>query len=441
MVFEQDGRVYRVINTVYLPHYERLMESGLYTALTRSACLVPHREIETTTGGGKIIRPEEIPFISYPYEWCFEQYRDAALLTLEIQRLALQYGMTLKDASAYNVQFRKGKPVFIDTLSFEIFAEGPWPAYGQFCRHFFAPLLLMACVDIRLGKLMQNYIDGIPLDLAAALLRGKGGFAAWQHIRLHAAAVSRFADADSGATSGREPAKIKKETLAAIIDGLIRSIEKLKPREKITEWGDYYRGTNYSEDAAAQKTALVTEFLQRSAPFKTLWDMGANDGRYSRLALPYGAQVVAFDIDPTAVSRNYRAVNESGESLLPLLLDLAAPSPAIGFANAERKTITGRRTPDVTLMLAVIHHLVISNNLPLEMIAAYLASFTVFLVIEFVPKTDSQVQRLLKNRVDIFRDYTEECFERALGVHFDLLCKRQIEITERTLYLFRRKQE
>jgi hypothetical protein len=439
MVFEQDGVIYRSINPVYLPHYERLMESGLYAALAGAGYLVPHEEIETAADGGKIIRPEEVPFISYPYEWCFEQHRDAALATLQIQRLALRYGMTLKDASAYNVQFRKGRPVFIDTLSFEIFAEGPWPAYGQFCRHFFAPLALMACLDVRLGKLAQNYIDGVPLDLAAALLRGKGGFAVWQHIRLHAAAVRRFAGTGSGARSGRVPAKIKKETLAAIIDSLIRSVEALRPRKKITEWGDYYQGTNYSEEGAAQKAALLDEFLRQCAPFQSVWDLGANDGRYSRLALKYGAEAIAFDIDPVAVSRNYQAARQGGESLLPLLLDLTAPSPAIGFANRERGTITGRGRPDVTLMLALIHHLVISNNLPLEMIASYLASFTGHLVIEFVPKQDSQAQRLLSARADIFPDYTEECFERALGAHFEPLRKSPIANTGRTLYLFRRK--
>jgi hypothetical protein len=297
----------------------------------------------------------------------------------------------------------------------------------------------MACVDLRLGKMMQTYIDGIPLDLAATLLHGKGGFAAWQHIRLHAAAVNWFSRSDNSKKSGREPAKIKKKMLAAIIDSLIRSVEKLRHRGKITEWGDYYRGTNYGEEATAQKTALVAEFLQKIAPFETVWDMGANDGRYSRLALTHGAQVIAFDMDPAAVSRSYQAVHASGESLLPLVFDLTAPSPGIGFANAERKTITGRKIPDVTLMLAVIHHLVISNNLPLEMITAYLASFTVFLVIEFVPKTDSQVQRLLKTRIDIFKDYTEERFEGALSAYFELLCKKQIENTERTLYLFRKR--
>jgi hypothetical protein len=445
MVFERDGEVYRIVNPVYLPHYRRLMESGLYDALVRSGDLVPHEEVESggCNDGRKIIKPETIPFISYPYEWCFEQYRDAALLTLRVQRLALQYGMTLKDASSYNAQFRNGRPVFIDTLSFEEFAEGPWPAYGQFCRHFFAPLVLMAFIDVRLGKFMQTYIDGVPLDLAAALLRGKGGFAAWQHISLHAAAVRRFASAGSGANGGpqrgREPAKLKKETLAAIIDSLARSVEALKPREKITEWGDYYRGTNYSEEGAARKAALVDDFLRECAPIRAVWDLGANDGRYSRLALKYGAHITAFDIDPTAVSRNYLAARQAGEPLLPLLLDLAAPSPAIGFSNAERKTITGRGKPEITLALALIHHLVISNNLPLDMTAAYFASFTRFLIIEFVPKEDSQIERLLSTRADIFPDYTEECFEKAFLAHFELLRKKSVADTVRTLYLFRRK--
>jgi hypothetical protein len=210
VVFEREGHVYRQINAAYMPHYNRLKESGLYAVLTEAGYLISHIEIETLNGGGKIIRPEEIPFISYPYEWCFEQYRDAALLTLNIQRLALRHDMTLKDSSAYNVQFLKGKPVFIDTLSFEAFTEGPWPAYGQFCRHFFAPLVLMAGIDVRLGKMMQTYIDGIPLDLAAALLRGKGGFAAWQHIRLHAASVRRFGGTENDRKGSPGPVKIKK---------------------------------------------------------------------------------------------------------------------------------------------------------------------------------------------------------------------------------------
>ncbi|MDR2601083.1 MAG: class I SAM-dependent methyltransferase [Spirochaetaceae bacterium] len=454
-VFERSGVIYRSINKVYTPHYNKLMQSGLYEKLVSSGALTPHTE--TPPDGfaqdvpffnpEKIIQPLEIPFISYPYEWCFEQYRDAALLTLEIQRAALEYGMTLKDASAYNVQFIKCRPVFIDTLSFETFIEGPWPAYAQFCRHFFAPLALMALADERLGKLMQNYIDGVPLDLAASLLRGKGGFGVWQHIHLHAQAAARFANGGPSVKNSENtaqkaldaPVKLKKETLSAIAFSLSRSIKALKPRKKTTEWGDYYSATNYNEKAAEQKAAIVDECLQKCASFKTVWDMGANDGRYSRLALKYGAAVTAFDIDFQAVRRNYERAREGGENLLPLLLDLTAPSPAIGFANVERKTITERRKPDVTLMLALIHHIVISNNIPLQMAAAYAASFSSFLIIEFVPKTDSQARRLLKTRPDVFTEYTQESFEKEFSFYFSMELKKQIENTERTMYLFRRK--
>ncbi|MDR1728698.1 MAG: SAM-dependent methyltransferase [Acidobacteriota bacterium] len=437
-VFERNGVIYRQVNPVYLPHYEHLIGSGLYEDLVRADLLVPHDEVgecDAPGGRGKVIRPEQIPYISYPYEWCFEQYQDAALATLRAQRLALRHGMTLKDASAYNVQFRCGKAVLIDTLSFEDYTEGPWTAYGQFCRHFFAPLLLMAHLDARLGKMMQEYIDGVPLDLASTLLGRKGGLAAWQHIRLHAASIRRF-----GETSGNgrvKPVALKKERLAAIVESLIRNVEGLKPKEKVTEWGDYYRGTNYSDASAEVKKALIAGFLGKMGSIGCAWDLGANDGRYSRLAIGDGTSVVAFDIDSMAVSRNWRDVKRSGENLLPLLLDLAAPSPAIGFANRERKTIDERRKPDVTLMLALVHHLAISNNLPLGMIAEWVASFTKFLVIEFVPKGDSQVQRLLRTRADIFPGYTEEHFEQAFAAHFTLLEKKPIEGTVRTLYLFR----
>ncbi|MDR2481684.1 MAG: hypothetical protein LBD07_05275 [Spirochaetaceae bacterium] len=442
VVFEQDGVVYRRIYPVYVPHYEHFMRSGLYHALLDDGLIASHEQIEErplACGGKEILLcPKQIPFISYPYEWCFEQYRDAALVTLNAQRKALQFGMTLKDASAYNVQFYNGRAVLIDTPSFETYSEGPWAAYGQFCRHFFAPLFLMAHLDVRAGKMMQSYIDGIPLDLADTLLRGKGGFSAWQHIRLHAGAVRRFGGAGTG-TNHVKKITLKKEVLAAIIDSLIRSIRKLKQKDVRTEWGDYYSDTNYNDTSAQQKEMLTGAFLDAAGPIKTAWDFGANDGRYSRLALERGAYSVAFDIDPVAVCRNYLTAKEKGESLLPLLLDLTAPSPAIGFANRERKTIAQRRKPDITLMLALIHHLAIANNLSFAMIAEWLASFTPYLIIEFVPKEDSQVRRLLKTRTDIFPDYTQTCFERAFGEYFEVMEKQRIEKSERIMYLFRAK--
>ncbi|MBR2570607.1 MAG: SAM-dependent methyltransferase [Clostridia bacterium] len=439
-VLVQDGVVVRQINCCYQKQYEALMEK-LYGPLTAKGLLVCHKELPAKPeeeNGFLMIQPEQIPYISYPYEWSFGQLKDAALTTLRIHRAALDQNMILKDASAYNIQFLKGRPVLIDTLSFDFYQEGaPWIAYGQFCRHFMAPLMLMAYRDIRLNQLLRIYIDGIPIDLADRLLGRKGGFAALQHIHWHAQSSMKHAQ-DGKQPGAVRTVRISKFSHMAMIDSMIRIVEKLQLKGVETEWGDYYAHTNYTEDAAQSKEQLVASFINEVRP-ATTWDFGANDGRYTRLALAHGGSAVAFDIDPIAVERNYHAVNSAGENLLPLLLDLTNPSPAIGFANRERRDIAGRQTPDLILMLAVIHHLAISNNLPMEKIGEWVASLAKHLIIEFVPKEDSQVKTLLATRDDIFPDYTEQGFEAAFSRHFEILQKSRVSETCRTLYLMRAK--
>ena len=200
-VFRQEGSVYRQINAIYKEDYDQLTGSGLCKALVEAGLLVGHEEVAREGPepriAYKVLKPEPIPFISYPYEWSFSQLKDAALTTLDIQSRALGFGMSLKDCSAYNIQFMKGKPVFIDTLSFERYQEGkPWVAYRQFCQHFLAPLALMSCRDVRLGQLSRVHIDGVPLDLASRLLpvRTRFTFSLLFHIHLHARSQSRFAD-------------------------------------------------------------------------------------------------------------------------------------------------------------------------------------------------------------------------------------------------------
>lgn len=438
-VLWRDGDVLRQVNDCYRKQYDALMEK-LYKPLTDKGLLIPHEELREALPDGayKLIRPVRVPYISYPYEWSFGQLKDAALTTLRIHRMALDQGMILKDASAYNIQFVNGQSVLIDTLSFDFYEEGaPWIAYGQFCRHFMAPLMLMAYRDVRLSQLLRVYIDGVPMDLASTLLGRRGGFAAKQHIHWHARSVAKHAQ------DGKAPSQIRKVSISkfshmAMIDSMIRIVEKLALKGVETEWGDYYAHTNYSGDAAASKEALVQAFLDEVKP-QTAWDFGANDGRYTRLSLKYGGSAVAFDIDPIAVERSYHAVKAAKEPMLPLLLDLTNPSPAIGFANRERMDIAQRQKPDVVLMLAVIHHMAISNNLPLDKIADWLAGLTGHLVIEFVPKEDSQVQTLLATRDDIFPDYTKEGFERAFETRFEIVRQAPVEGSLRTLYLMKSK--
>ena len=265
-VFFRDGFIYRQVNTIYEEDYDHLMKSGLYEALTTAGLLIPHEEFDIEFPrpdlAYKIIRPELIPFISYPYEWCFSQLKDAALTTLRLQKISLDFGMSLKDCSAYNIQFSRGKPVFIDTLSFEKYRKDePWVAYRQFCQHFLAPLALMNYKDIRLNQLLRIYIDGVPLDLTSLLLpfHTRLMFPLLSHIHLHARSQKRFA----GRTIDTKRYKVSRLSFMGIIDSLESSIRKQKWQARGTEWAEYYRDTNYSPDAFAHKKQIISEFMDR----------------------------------------------------------------------------------------------------------------------------------------------------------------------------------
>jgi hypothetical protein len=441
-VFRRGGVLYRGIRKSGRPHYDMLMSSGLYKELVAANLLVSHEEVplegERAGDVDKVIRPEEIPFISYPYEWSFSQLQDAALATLEIEKRSLRSGMTLVDASAYNIQFLKGKPVLIDTLSLRQATEGePWTAYGQYCRHFLAPLALMGLKDIRLGQLLRVYLDGIPLDLASSLLpfRSRRRLALLLHIHLHARSQKRFEGRNVRVAKGR----VSRQALLGLVDSLESGIKKLHWRASGTEWADYYEDTNYTTEGLDDKRKAVEEFIGEVRPL-TVWDLGGNIGTFSRIAAAAGAYTVSFDIDPACVEMNYlRVRGEKEENLLPLLLDLTNPSPGAGWENEERMTLLERGPTDAVLALALIHHLAIGNNLPLDKAARFFARIGRHLLIEFVPKSDSQVRRLLVTREDIFGAYTQEGFERAFGEVFTI--KRRVPLggSDRTLYVMEKK--
>jgi len=451
-VFLWDGQLYRQVNSSYQDLFDLLMGSGLYHELTSSRLLVEHQEVllphGKQAGSYKIIKPEVISFLSFPYEWCFSQFKAAALATLRIQEKALEHGMVLKDASAYNIQFSDGRPVFIDTLSFERYREGePWVAYRQFCQHFLAPLALMSATDVRLGLLLRNFIDGIPLDLASKLLPARSHLklGLLMHIHLHAKSQVKYGDAhrDGERTADKEKTsgKVSRQAMRGLIDSLKSTVKNLEWNPKGTEWGDYYSDTNYSDQAMQHKMSLVAEFVDKAAP-KTVWDLGGNTGVFSRIASQRSIDTVSFDIDPAAVEKNYRRLVEQKEqNLLPLVLDLTNPSPAIGWQNQERDSLLSRGPVDAVLALALIHHLAISNNVPLPKIAEFFSKTCSSLIIEFVPKTDSQVRRLLASREDIFPQYTKEGFEKAFGIHFNKVAAHPVSGSERTLYLMQKKQE
>ncbi|HEY4490836.1 MAG TPA: SAM-dependent methyltransferase, partial [Acidobacteriota bacterium] len=282
-IFVEDGEIYRQVNLVYKEHYDHLMHSGLYDKLTGARLMVSHEEMDQvparTDAAYKIIKPQRVSFLSYPYEWSFSQLKDAALTTMEILKIALQHDMILKDSSAFNIQFVNGKPIFIDTLSFERYREGePWVAYRQFCQNFLAPLALMSCKDIRLNQLFRIYIDGIPLDLASELLpfRSLLRFSLLTHIHLHSKSQKRYAERPI--TRGTR--KVGKFSLMGILDSLESAIRALQWDPPRSQWSHYYENTNYSEEGLANKKRLVSEFLSEINPTK-LWDLGANTGLFS----------------------------------------------------------------------------------------------------------------------------------------------------------------
>ena len=443
-LFTKGGKLYRQVNQCCSKDYDALMASGLYSELTARGLLVPHEEVDLSLasrkGAHKVIEPTFIQFSSYPYEWCFSELKDAALATLEIQKAAIKRNMTLKDASAYNIQFRGTTPVFIDTLSFTEYGEGePWIAYRQFCQHFLAPLALMARTDERLASLFRLYVDGIPLDLASKLLpsRTRLSFGLLTHIHLHALSQRHYAQASPQKLT--KPRHMNRNSMLALLDSLTSVVKGLKWRPAGTEWADYYDDTNYTKQSLDLKQQLVAGFVERIKP-RTVWDLGANIGMFSRIAVGGGALAIAFDVDPAAVERNYLACREKKETrILPLVMDLTNPSASLGWGHGERMSMLERGPADMMFALALVHHLAISNNVPFAMIADFFARACGCLVIEFVPKQDSQVQRLLVTREDIFTEYDRAHFEEAFSKRFTIDESADIEGTQRTLYLMKRR--
>jgi hypothetical protein len=481
-LFERDGVLLRAVDPSFADTYDAVVASGLYAALHRDGLLVAHEEVDPALAPApahRVLRPERLPFVSFPYEWSPAQLRDAALLTLRIQDVALDHGMTLRDASAYNVQFSRGRAVFIDTLSFEPReTEAPWDAYRQFCEHFLAPLALQTEVDVRLRRLLVADVGGVPLDLASTLLPGRTKLrpGLGTHVHAHARAT-RTREADASAE--RKRARFSDQALRGLVDSLRGTVRKLTWEVGRTTWSDYYAdASHYSDAAMRDKEAAVDRFVRRVGP-RTVWDLGANTGRFSRIAAASGAHVVAFDIDEGAVEAAWRNITaapssgitaapssgitaapssgitaapssgitaapssgdgglttDAGGEVLPLVLDLANPSPAIGWANEERPSVGERGPVDLVLALALVHHLAIGNNVPLSRVAELLARSARSVVVEFVPKGDPKVDVLLATREDVFPDYTHEGFEAAIGEHFTLAERHAVAESERTLYL------
>jgi len=453
-VYRRDGAIHRQIAPVFAAEWEAYLASGLHDRLVTRGAVLPFEDAPIADAldpatAWRVIRPETLPVISWPWEWCPGQLRDAALLTLDLALEALDAGFTLRDATPYNVQLRGTRPVHLDALSFERRApDAPWGPYRQFCRTFLAPLALMTERDPRLGLLLRSFLEGIPLDLAVRLLPRRTllrlGLAT--HLHLHARAIGRNAD---GKGAEARAVRLSETRLRALLGNLRGTVAGLRWEPEGTEWADYADRTSYSDAATAAKERIVRGMAEAVAP-TIAWDLGANTGRYSAIVAETGAHVVAWDIDPGAVERHHRALMASGrERITPLLLDLTDPSPALGWGLTERASFLERANAELILALALVHHLAIGRGVPVEMIATFLAGLAPNLVIEWLPHEDPMVRRLLAGRHDMAGGirgnvadwplFREEAFRGIFAdAGWEIVERAPIEGSGRVLYRMRR---
>jgi SAM-dependent methyltransferase len=444
-VFLDGQHVWRGLTADGLADFRAFEATSCYTAARARGDLVDTELVDDPPPipgqWAGVLRHARIDVLSYPYEWSFEMLRDAASLQLRLTREALADGVITKDASAYNVQFVGTQPVFIDVGSFERLRSGePWPGYRQFCETFLNPLLVQSLRGIPFQPFLRGSTSGIAPGDAAAMLRGARRLSkdVFTHVRLHARAERRYADAD-------RDRDVKAELQRAgfgrpLIDAQLRNLERMVSRltwePAASTWSEYSDRSHYAGTDLVVKERFVADAVGR-APGGLVLDLGANDGHFSRLALTAGAgRVVAVDSDDVVVDRLYRDLRRDGERrILPLVVDLADPSPALGWRSRERSAFVERVRADVVLCLAVVHHLALTNTVPLDEIVALLGDLGAPLVVEFAHHDDPMAARLLaRKRPGVFGHYHRTNWEAALERHMTVHRSETLPGGTRTLY-------
>jgi hypothetical protein len=440
-VFIEDNKVKRVINPIYFEQYKSLTDSGFYKTLFDKKYLIPHQEVSKSDS--KIsIEVSKIPFITYPYEWSFLQYKHAALLTLKIQKLCLENNFILKDASAFNITFHEGKPIFIDTLSFDFYKENnPWLAYKQFIMHFLGPLVLTKYFGQDHLKTLSQNLEGISLQKLSQLLPFKSYFSPTIFTNVHLLAkYDKKYESDKKTVNNN----LSKVSQVKLLDGLYDFIANLSVNEK-TEWDHYYNQINYDNVAYQFKKEVVKNWFL-AIKGKSLIDIGGNDGTFSRELNDLAKLIIVADVDPNAVEQNYKQILKNKEkSILPIVADILNPSANYGFNNEERFSFIDRVEDlhlDGCLALAVIHHITLSGNIPFSLSAKFFSKMATNLLIEFPKRSDSWVQFLLDSKREFknhFDFYNEENFEKEYSVYFEIINKQKIASSERILYSLKRR--
>ena len=448
-VYIVDQRVFRTVMPSAAADYECVRSTGLVDQLVREGLLLPETPVRPellgpwAAGAAYILEHPTIPYVSYPYEWCFSALKAAALLHLDIHLRALQKAVTLSDASAYNVQFQGPKPVFIDHLSFRKYRDGEfWTGHRQFCEQFLNPLLLRSEVGLPHNPWYRGSLEGITAAELNRLLRLKAKLS-WR-VFFHVVLQARFQDAPTNGKRARAATsrRLPLPALKSMLRSLRKWISALEPADRgKTVWRDYAKTHSYSDPEVQAKRSFVAQFARETAPL-TLFDLGCNTGDYAKAALRAGARrVIGFDFDQGALDQAFLRAQSEQLHFLPLFLDLGNPAPSQGWAEAERSGFAARAKPDAILALALVHHLAISRNIPLESVVNWLLKLAPAGVLEFVPKQDPMVQELLTLREDVFPDYTVETFLAHIQARAQIIKTQTISSSGRLLVWFCRPSD
>ncbi|WP_112661799.1 class I SAM-dependent methyltransferase [Microvirga flavescens] len=448
-VFESAGRIFRTINERARSDYETVRDKGVLTSAVEAGFLIESREIEKPQWksglerAAYVVEHPKIDFISYAYEWSFGALKAAALHHLDFQLHLLKQDAVLSDATAYNIQFVGSKPVFIDLLSVRPYREGEfWIGHRQFCEQFLNPLLLQSTLGIAHNTWFRGNLEGIPTADLARALPFKSCFS-WNmlsQVILQAKLQAKATDApDQAIQSAKKTRTLSRTAYEGMLRQLRNWIATLNPANTgKTVWGDYAKDNTYSSDEANEKRRFIAEFAAATRP-NVMIDIGCNTGDYSVAALEGGANyVVGFDFDQRALDLAFSRSVEGGLKYQPLWLDASNPSPDQGWRQAERSGFSTRARVDGLIALAFEHHLAIAKNVPLPEVVNWLVDIAPVGVIEFVPKSDPTVQKMLALREDIFDDYTIETFSNALAQRGRIVKQEKVSQSGRTLFFYDR---
>jgi ribosomal protein L11 methylase PrmA len=447
-IYYVDDRVFRTVTEHAAAEFEFVRDTGLIERLVSEGQLIKSDVVsadvlgETGVNSRYVIEHPRLPFISYPYEWSFQALKAAALLHLNVHLVALDTGVTLSDASAYNVQFLGPRPVFIDLLSFRKYKDGEmWMGHRQFCEQFLNPLLLRSKLGVVHNSWYRGAQEGISTSDLRRLLPWTSKLSL--NVLFHVVAQSAFEGSQESIGKKKKvlaTAQFSIDSYRRILLKLRDWIQTLEPADSSkTIWKDYAKTHSYNSDEASEKKAFIAKFSNTVKP-GILWDLGCNTGDYSDVALDNGAAYsVGFDFDHGALELAFSRASEECLSFLPLFLDAANPSPNQGWRQNERKGLNGRANADAIVALAFIHHIAIGRNVPIDDVTCWLTSLAPQGIIEFVPKQDPMIQKMLALREDIFHEYTEENLLLCLSKSSEIIETQTVTATGRKLIWFRRR--